>query len=711
MTSKRSDFEIELDRMVPKFRRPVTREFRPFFTNHVFVYHPLEDAESDDEEFLRKWSKTSRPLLDESKIVRKKFTLWHVDERKRAAYVKHILARPLNDDVAFARAWFWIANQDPFVEHCKDQDAKLASFPKGTTERNIGDECAEWLWAAERLGLLMHYYGEYGVLEREQAEKIEKCHQIYDKPVRPTTGISLSNLARFRIRRYLEERGSVIFESDWLSEETSVKTHEIRLRISGMISAFEMELNNRLLPILPTHDKKKKSVEVTLTQECTKAGHNSLSRYLDNLKQTVNVIQVKCEAMPRKLALPMDKVREDLKAPILELSHQERVKFTQDEIDGYMDKLSGLVEKFLNVDELQKKPVLHGFSRLIHNEQIPKNATEAYLVERLKSARNNLIKLSKCPETIGCGPFCVEMNDVWVTLKQRAEEVILQCSHQIRETFHAYVVELHNEFQRFKRILNFRSMDPAVMLNNKAEVIKMCEEDIPKTVENLVNAYDRMHNLTQVTQFDPGEHEFLINLVSMRRTLPRHIADHNMFFQRRIHIFVHFVKTRAQEAAIQLRVINTFTNPAEVDDYLRQMITLKPLALSLLEDTLVLNKQEKVVNLPLTTLPAMELLAKYVDGLWSLFEWTQKFHEYQSQFFARKRVDAGVKECQTFVNRYVEVLAELNTTLEGHRAARHFIVQLKPIAFMADREGTIADQANFIIDFWTEAGRPVLGRS
>lgn len=74
--------------------------------------------------------------------------------------------------------------------------------------------------------------------------------------------------------------------------------------------------------------------------------------------------------MPRKLALPADKVREDLKAPILELSHQERVKFTQDEIDGYMDKLSRLVEKFLNVDELQKKPILHGFSRLIHNEQV-----------------------------------------------------------------------------------------------------------------------------------------------------------------------------------------------------------------------------------------------------------------------------------------------------------------------------------------------------
>lgn len=34
-----------------------------------------------------------------------------------------------------------------------------------------------------------------------------------------------------------------------------------------------------------------------------------------------------------------------------------------------------------------------------------------------------------------------------------------------------------------------------------------------------------------------------------------------------------------------------------------------------------------------------------------------------------------------------------------------YLAKLKPIAFMADREGTIADQANYIIDFWTEAGR------
>lgn len=112
-----------------------------------------------------------------------------MEERKRAVYIKHVLDRPLSDDVAFAvldqhvptylmitlliqRAWFWIANQDPFVEHCKTQNAQLLALPKGSVERSIGDECSEWFWAAERLGLLMHYFGEYGALEEKQAKKI-----------------------------------------------------------------------------------------------------------------------------------------------------------------------------------------------------------------------------------------------------------------------------------------------------------------------------------------------------------------------------------------------------------------------------------------------------------------------------------------------------------------------------------------------------------
>ena len=41
-------------------------------------------------------------------------------------------------------------------------------------------------------------------------------------------------------------------------------------------------------------------------------------------------------------------------------------------------------------------------------------------------------------------------------------------------------------------------MDPALMLANKAEVMKINEEDIPKAIKKLIQVYDRMDNLTQV---------------------------------------------------------------------------------------------------------------------------------------------------------------------------------------------------------------------
>lgn len=139
-----------------------------------------------------------------------------------------------------------------------------------------------------------------------------------------------------------------------------------------------------------------------------------------------------------------------------------------------------------------------------------------------------------------------------------------------------------------------------------------------------------------MVQFDPSDHELLISIVALRRSLPRQLANHKMFFQRRYNVFTHFVRNRqyqiqakAQAHSEKLKIINTFTNPSEVDEYLQDMITLKPLILSLLEEIQHLNKYEKVVNFSITTMPQIELLGKHVDGLWSLFEWTKKFQEYQ----------------------------------------------------------------------------------
>lgn len=81
---------------------------------------------------------------------------------------------------------------------------------------------------------------------------------------------------------------------------------------------------------------------------------------------------------------------------------------------------------------------------------------------------------------------------------ERGQELILECSRRLRESFHSSLMQLHDELERFKKILSFRSMDPALMLANKAEVMKINEEDIPKAIKKLIQVYDRMDNLTQV---------------------------------------------------------------------------------------------------------------------------------------------------------------------------------------------------------------------
>lgn len=154
-----------------------------------------------------------------------------------------------------------------------------------------------------------------------------------------------------------------------------------------------------------------------------------------------------------------------------------------------------------------------------------------------------------------------------------------------------------------------------------------------------------------------------------------------------------------------------------------------------------------------------------MDGLWSLFEWTKKYQDFQSEFYNRPRTEAHIEDARLFVETYLNALNELNPKLEGQRAARLFVVQirtevdkfrqqfpvlevfscarfderhwqkmseivgfelgqckdskisqicdlglnnfvtkLKPIAFAAEREGKIADETQEIDSYWKEVG-------
>ncbi|KAI1717124.1 microtubule-binding stalk of dynein motor domain-containing protein [Ditylenchus destructor] len=771
------------DLVVPKLPTLRRTEFRPRFTNEKFIFHLLEGVE-DPQALLKSWEKQSQRLKAANNlncVTRSQFTVWHQQEHEKRKQAKQILRQSLNEDIAYARAWFWITRQKLAEEDERGLLWPARQFPEESIEREIVEECLEWFWGASRLALLQHYFGQYGQREAEQVGKIHKSWASGERPFvrdgngllpeRPTTAMAFSNLTRFRIRRYIEERKGVIFDNSWMMvAPDTTTTPQMRLHIFAQLKEFHATMELKLVPNLP-HGRKMASLNITLNQECTKAAHATVTRYLEVLENEIGRISVQCQAAERKLQLPVDKIRDDLKSPIVEISKQERIRFTLDEVESYVEQCIQIVDKRLAIEEIQRGPFLAPFSRLIYNEQVAFKTTEKYLAERLKSARQSLLKLSKCPESLECGIFCVKFEGVWETLRERAHTVILRCSQLIRENFHNHLVDLDQEFHRFKRVLNFRSTDPATMLTNKAEAITLCEKDIPRAVETLMAVYDRMYTLTQLLQFDPSEHEHLIGLVAMRRALPRQISDHSMFFQRRLHVFSQFVRERqslirsaADEAINRLKIINTFTNPMDTEEYLREMIVLKPLALSLLENVTILNEQEQAVRFSLTKLPQIESLAKYVDKLWSLFEWTKKYQNYQSEFYNRSRIDARVSECQAFLNNFVDVLTQLSSQLEGQKAARHFIVQvrndvekfrmelpvleimsssrlrdrhwekisevvgidlsqyvnatiaqfceldlkqhiskLKPIAFSAEREGEISDQANFIADYWNDA--------
>uniref|UniRef100_A0AC34FBX4 Dynein heavy chain n=1 Tax=Panagrolaimus sp. ES5 TaxID=591445 RepID=A0AC34FBX4_9BILA len=314
-------------------------------------------------------------------------------------------------------------------------------------------------------------------------------------------------------------------------------------------------------------------------------------------------------------------------------------------------------------------------------------------------------------------------------------------------------------------------MESSLMLLNKAEVTVLCDHNIPLAVEELSQLYSRMHDLSQVIAFDSNDHELLISIVALRRSLPRQITDHRMFFQRRLHIFTNFVKGRQKavqehilKSTDKLRMINTFTNPAEVDFYLTEMTTLKPLICTLMEELRELNQFEQVVNFPITRITLIEILESHTEAFVSLFTWAKEFRDREEEFYIRNRINANVEEFRTFVDKFIEAVSELNNQLEGQKSGKHFIIQLwseveklrhcfpivdvlscnrlkewhwskmsdivgfdltqfvdatvaqiselginhhyarlKPIVYIAEREGIVSDQTNYIINYWQKA--------
>uniref|UniRef100_A0A8R1EL98 DHC_N2 domain-containing protein n=1 Tax=Caenorhabditis japonica TaxID=281687 RepID=A0A8R1EL98_CAEJA len=263
-----------------------------------------------------------------------------------------------------------------------------------------------------------------------------------------------------------------------------------------------------------------------------------------------------------------------------------------------------------------------------------------------------------------------------------------------------------------------------MMLNNKAIVDSMLENEIGNSAKQFVDTYDRVFEITQKKQSK--------------------------------------VMGNVQKAMEKLKIVQTMANPQEVNNYLTQMTKLRPMLDSLITEIEDLNKFENAVNIQVSDVTKIKQFMDEIGSLQSLFEATSGYYKHINEFFESRRTLVNVETTGKFIEQFTVQLSIFESSLTTHRAAKHFIAyarnevdgfkknfavaevmscrrlldahwlrmseivgfdltpyanssiaqicelgleahlqQLKPIAFSAEREATAADQLHEIVTFWS----------
>lgn len=90
----------------------------------------------------------------------------------------------------------------------------------------------------------------------------------------------------------------------------------------------------------------------------------------------------------------------------------------------------------------------------------------------------------------------------------------------------------------------------------------------------------------------------------------------------------------AADAVERLKVLLSFANPAETEDYVARLLELRPLLVAVGRDVDDLNAQELVVGLARTELPKISQFASTVDAMMRLFTATVDFHNHSEYGWA-----------------------------------------------------------------------------
>ncbi|TKR68540.1 hypothetical protein L596_024506 [Steinernema carpocapsae] len=721
--------------------RCLTLEFYGRYSRTIYVTHPVPPLDVNQE---------MRPTIRKLPGVKRKYFRWYIEDMRKRKEQARILSNYI-EDIGFARAWFLLVRELPLEvphPHFTEHDP---------ITKKVCEECSEWIAATERVAVMMCRAEKYGIQEYKRAFAIAEC-QKYSKrlEMKPNADIDISNLLRTQIRHHILERNGLLFAWRTAAFEGPITTAELRPNLFSQIESFYDELDQMLFPLLSSSEHKQRQIQIALQQECTKIAFNAIRLYMDTIEKEVELIKVECDIVGNKLVMPVDRIADDLKAPIIEACNSDRIILTSDTVDDILDECVKFVEKYLNIDEISRLDLVKQFNRLVFHSKLTPVMHDAQLLDFVRISRDYLFRLQRVPKTINRALFVVDMTKVWNVLRRRASEIIAESTERICDNFASKLREIHGDLEQFGRSINFRSMDPVAMLSNKAQVMKMTSDFLPKLIMNLLRAIDKMFLYSQVIMFESCDYELMTTVAALRMAIPKQVAEHSAFFDRRIHIFKQFVRTRQtvvvktiSETAEKLKRVLVFYDPKSVDSYLREMRKLQPELQEVARLVHTLNEFEEVLGMTKTDGEEICIQAENLIQIEVLFDWTNRFYVFQRKFMESSRLGAKTVDGKTFLGDFEAVLKISSERIEALKSIRHFIVQismeveihngatleadgdvcgidmsqyssstafqicelrlerflpqLKQIVYAAEREAGILDQIQQIYAFWEDA--------
>uniref|UniRef100_A0A913HYF7 DHC_N2 domain-containing protein n=1 Tax=Strongyloides stercoralis TaxID=6248 RepID=A0A913HYF7_STRER len=584
---------------------------------------------------------------------------------------------------------------------------KLSKF---TNE--IIKECQIWIGTAERLAIIESKKGIYTSFIKEWSDKVNTWKKEVSIVKKKFCLIKTSSYTRRLIRDFVEKRKCLIF--DWNKIVTNTKdqlrtSSEIKILIYDIIVKFKKALEEELY--FSIGDINSRLAEIGLEHEMTRTIHHTIIKYFEGLRNSDGVIYVECLVDNNQLQLQNDKVKEDLKAPIKEICRLNHVKISFEDIEDWEFLCESIVDTYLDIEKILHTSALNEFSELVlydnYNEKIEDDRKIEFYIFYSKLKQ----KLLYIENFIKSGPFTINMVKVISLIQQKINNTLKLYYDKIIEDFRESSSILYEKFLKINKCLSLRSLKPEFMLKNRYEVKKMRCNEIGEAVSQLYLLIENMHNILEVLGYDGFEEVRMTEIISLHLQLEGKFREHEMFIQRRINIFHQFVKNikvlvvkkffygyvkyapfparlaqsnqqllvknNACTIVEKLKILNTFSVPGEVEEYIKSLKKLQPMLQDLLNDIQTLNIYEKSVEFTESKFYQCEIMNEYMKNLEKLYNLTVDFQEYQNNYQNRLRYNANVSEAKIKAEYFLEQLNNLSSVLEGYRASRHFCMQLQ----------------------------------